>query len=150
MSWKMTSVMEERIKFIVRASAEDANISSLCAEFGISRTTGYRWLKRYWSCGNFSEVKELSRRPHHSPTRTFAAHEARVKALRERHGWGAKKLQVLLEREGVSLPVITINRILKRNDLINQQDSHSPAVRRFERSNPNELWQMDFKGDYAV
>jgi transposase InsO family protein len=150
MSWKTTSVMEERIKFIVRASAEEANISSLCVEFGISRTTGYRWLNRYRSCGNFGEVKELSRRPHHSPTRTHVEHEARVKAFRERYGWGAKKLQVLLEREGVSLPVITINRILKRHDLINQQASHSPAVRRFERSYPNELWQMDFKGDYAV
>jgi len=67
-----------------------------------------------------------------------------------RYGWGAKKLKVLLEQEGINLPVITINRILKRSDLINPRDSHRPAVRRFERSDPNELWQMDFKGDYAI
>jgi transposase InsO family protein len=142
--------MEERIKFIVRALNEDVSISGLCAEFGVSRTTGYRWLNRYRSCGSIYEVKELSRRPHHSPTRTVLDHEARVKALRLRFGWGAKKLKVLLEREGINLQVITINRILKRSDLINQKDGHRPALRRFERSGPNELWQMDFKGDYVV
>jgi transposase InsO family protein len=150
MSWKATSVMEERIKFIVRALSEGVSISGLCAEFGVSRTTGYRWLNRYRSCGNIYEMKELSRRPHHSPTRTFSDHETRIKALRLRFGWGAKKLKVLLEQEGINLPVITINRILKRSDLINKKDGHRPALRRFERSGPNELWQMDFKGDYAV
>jgi len=150
MSWKATSVMEERIKFIVRAVNEDVSISGLCAEFGISRTTGYRWLGRYRSCGSIYEVKELSRRPHKSPTRTRPDHEARIEALRLRFGWGAKKLQVLLAQAGISLPVITINRILKRSDLVNRQDGHRPALQRFERSGPNELWQMDFKGDYGV
>jgi transposase InsO family protein len=46
------------------------------------------------------------------------------------------------------MKVTTINRILKRNGLINPKDSHRPALTRFERSQPNELWQMDFKGDY--
>jgi transposase InsO family protein len=39
---------------------------------------------------------------------------------------------------------------LKRNGLINRKDSHSPATRRFEREHPNELWQMDFKGDFNM
>jgi len=150
MPWKVTNVMEERIKFIIRALNQDLSFSVLCKEFGISRSTGYRWLNRYRACGSISKVKELSRRPHHSPTKTSVEHEGRIKALRLRYGWGAKKLKVLVEREGVDLPVITINRILKRQGLVGLKDSHRPAIRRFERSCPNELWQMDFKGDYAV
>jgi len=150
MSWKVTSVMEERIKFIVRSLNRDTVFSDLCKEFGVSRSTGYRWLNRYRECGNIFEVKELSRKPHRSPTKTSSEHETRVKALRLRYGWGAKKLRVILGQEGVDLPVITINRILKRQGLVKPEICHRPALKRFERSCPNELWQMDFKGDYAL
>lgn len=150
MPWKVTNVMEERIKFIVRALNGDLNFSGLCEEFGVSRSTGYRWLKRYREYGNLFEIKELSRRPHSNPTKTSAEHEGRIKALRLRYGWGAKKLKVLLDQEGIDLPVITINRILKRQGLVSSEACHRPALRRFERACPNELWQMDFKGDYGL
>jgi transposase InsO family protein len=55
-----------------------------------------------------------------------------------------------LLRESLDLKVATINRILKRRDLIDERDSHRPALKRFERERPNQLWQMDFKGDYPV
>jgi len=42
------------------------------------------------------------------------------------------------------------NRILKRRGLIEKKDSHAPAVERFERATPNELWQMDGKGEYRA
>jgi transposase InsO family protein len=51
--------------------------------------------------------------------------------------------------EGLDLKVTTINRILKRNRLVPPKDLHRLASKRFERDLPNELWQMDFKGDYA-
>jgi transposase InsO family protein len=60
--------------------------------------------------------------------------------------WGARKLRVLLEREGVSLPRNTIHRILLRHDLVRDEDRQPAATQRFERGQPNELWQMDFKG----
>jgi hypothetical protein len=34
--------------------------------------------------------------------------------------------------------------------LVDPEDSHRPATRRFEREHPNQLWQMDFKGDYGL
>jgi transposase InsO family protein len=52
---------------------------------------------------------------------------------------------VLLEKEGIRLPVITVHRILVRHQLVRNEDRHRTAVQRFERSQPNELWQMDFK-----
>ncbi len=40
----------------------------------------------------------------------------------------------------------TIHRILLRHGLVRDPDRHPAAAQRFERSAPNELWQMDFKG----
>jgi len=148
MPWAMTSVKEERIKFVIRASQSGVNMSVLCREFGISRPTGYLWLDRYREAGSLSGVFERSRRPHQSPNHTLQYHEDRIVALRREFGWGGKKIRVLLLREGVDLKVVTINRILKRTGLIHQKDSHRPALKRFEREYPNQLWQMDFKGDY--
>lgn len=148
MPWKSLSVMDERIKFVISASHQGVNISSLCLDFGISRPTGYLWLNRYRESGSLSSVCELSRRPRHIASRTSPEREQAVINLRNRYGWGAKKLRVLLLRRDLDMKVATINRILKRNGLIDPKDSHRPAVKRFERDHPNELWQMDFKGDY--
>ncbi len=60
--------------------------------------------------------------------------------------WGARKLAVLLDRQGIELPSSTVHRVLLRHGLVRDQDRHVPAVKRFEREQPNELWQMDFKG----
>lgn len=150
MPWKATSVMEERIKFIVRAVQPGVNFKALCREFGISRRTGYRWIDRYLEVGSLPRVGELSRRPHRIPNKTDSNYERRVIELRRRYSWGGKKLQVILAREGIKLPVITINRIIKRNGLIEPQISHRPALKRFGRAYPNQLWQMDFKGDFGL
>ena len=118
MPWATNSVMEQRMKFVIRAGQDSVNMSALCHEFNISRPTGYLWLYRYREVGSLSGVFERSRRPHHSPSRTLQHHEERIVALRREFGWGARKIRVLLLREGTDLKVATINRILKRKDLI--------------------------------
>lgn len=151
MPWARTDVNNERVKFVIRAASGSEPMAALCREFGISRPTGYRWRKRFQSGGSLvSAVRELSRRPLHSPAQTDATTEHRVIELRRQYGWGAKKIRVLLGEEGISLPLVTIHRILKRHDLIGPRDSHVPALERFERSQPNELWQMDGKGEYRA
>jgi transposase InsO family protein len=146
MPWKAMEVNEQRVRFVVSASLGDRPISGLCAEYGISRPTGYLWLKRYRE-GGVAAIAERSRRPEHSPTRTSAELERRVILLRQCYpDWGARKLAVLLGRQGISVPASTVHRILLRHDLVRDQDRHSPAVKRFERERPNQLWQMDFKG----
>lgn len=148
MPWKSSSIMEERIKFVILANQGYVNFSNLCDDFGISRPTGYRWVERYRTVNSLSSLSEHSRCPHHIANKTSHKNECRVIELRQRFGWGAKKIRVLLLRKNLDLKVATINRILKRNDLIDVRDSHRPALKRFERKAPNELWQMDFKGDY--
>jgi transposase InsO family protein len=138
-------VRDQRVEFVVRASRGES-LSSLCREYEISRPTGYLWLKRFGEHG-VAGVEEQSRRPHLSPRRTASGIEARIVALRrQRPDWGARKLAVLLEREGLVLPVITVHRVLVRHDLVLDRESRRRATGRFEREEPNQLWQMDFKG----
>ena len=136
---------DQRVEFVVRASRGES-LSSLCREYEISRPTGYLWLQRFGEQG-VAGVEELSRRPHLSPRRTATGIEARIVALRrQRPDWGARKLAVLLAREGLVLPVITVHRVLVRHGLVLDQESRRQAIGRFEREQPNQLWQMDFKG----
>lgn len=149
MPWNVADVKEERARFVVRAASERESMSALCREFGIARPTGYRWLQRYQQAGSLHKLAEHSRRPHHIWRQTPVEVERAVVELRQRYGWGARKLQLMLP--GVqSLPVVTINRILSRHGLVHPSDSHPPAGKRFERSEPNELWQMDGKGEYRL
>jgi len=150
MPWKATDVLDQRISFVVRALQGQESMTALCQEFGISRQTGYKWLKRYREIGSFAQLQERSRRPHNSPNRTPPEIEERVIELRKYYGWGGKKLHVLLAREGIDMSIVTINRIISRNGLVAVKDSHRPATKRFERERPNDLWQMDFKGQFRI
>jgi len=146
MAWKAMEVQDQRVRFVVAASSGERAVSALCAEFGISRPTGYLWIERYRS-GGVAAIAERSRRPHGSPRQTAVEVESQVVQLRMRYpDWGARKLAVLLDRQGIALPPTTVHRILLRHDLVHAADRHSQARQRFERERPNELWQMDFKG----
>lgn len=145
MAWGSVNIDEQRMRFVVSASRREKPFVELCAEFQVSRPTGYEWLRRYQS-GGMAAVREKSRRPHRSPEKTPTEIERRVIELRQqRPDWGARKLRVLLRDEHIDLPVITVHRILLRHGLVRWQDQHAQAVGRFERSAPNQLWQMDFK-----
>jgi transposase InsO family protein len=146
MAWKTMDVQEQRVRFVVEATQQTRSFKALCAAYEISRPTGYLWLERYREQG-VAGIAERSRKPHLSPRRTDSELERRVVELRLRYpDWGARKLRVLLAREGVELPRNTIHRILLRHDLVHEEERHGPAVQRFERGHPDELWQMDFKG----
>ncbi|QNI34936.1 IS481 family transposase [Alloacidobacterium dinghuense] len=146
MGWKTMDVRQQRVEFVVAATRGEKPFSRLCEEFGVSRPTGYLWWKRYRS-GGLEGIAEQSRKPHASPTRIRESLEEQVMALRRRYpDWGARKLSVLLERSGQQLPPSTIHRILRRHDLVRDRLQSSRCCQRFERSHPNELWQMDFKG----
>jgi len=139
-------VREQRVSFVVTASRGEKSFSALCQEYGITRPTGYLWLGRYRQEG-LAGIAERSRRPWLSPGQTPPEMEARVVAWRECYpDWGARKLQVMLAREGLRLTRSTVHRILLRHGLVPQAEVACHAPQRFERSAPNELWQMDFKG----
>jgi len=146
MAWGMKDIGEQRVRFVVAVSRREKPLAQLCREFEISRPTGYVWSKRYRERG-IAGLEEHSRRPQHSPRQTAEVIEQRVIELRSRWpDWGARKISILLEQEGVRLPASTVHRIFLRHHLVREQDRHAQAVKRFEREAPNQLWQMDFKG----
>ncbi len=146
MAWGTVNVDDQRMQFVILASRRETTMKQLCEQFEISRPTGYAWVQRY-RMGGVAAVAEKSRRPRRSPMRTEAEIEQRVVRLRQqRPDWGARKLRVLLQRQGVELPAVTVHRILLRHNLVRAEDRHRAAVLRFQREAPNQLWQMDFKG----
>lgn len=146
--------MSLRTEFIQQAQAEGANISQLCRQFGISRKTAYKWLQRYQQAGE-AGLQDRSRRPHHTPRRSPAPTEALVLEVRERHpAWGGRKIRAYLHQHGCLEPVpsaSTITEILRRQGRLDpQQCRQHRAFQRFEMACANQLWQMDFKGGFAL
>jgi transposase InsO family protein len=152
MPFEERSRMTSRIAFCREASLPDANVRACCRRFGISQTTGYKWLARY-AQGGEAALEERSRRPAHSPARTPPDIEARVLALRRAHpAWGGRKISALLERElGFAPAPSTVTKILRRHGLLDGPGAGEPrAYQRFEHAEPNDLWQMDYKGHFAL
>lgn len=153
MPWRISSAMSERHEFIILAGHEKANIRQLCRRFGISSATAYKWLHRFQADG-IPGLEELSRRPHHSPGRTGEEMETAVIELRQKHpAWGGRKLRRrLLDLGHRAVPsASTITAILRRHQLLDPKESSKhQAFQRFERAAPNELWQMDFKGEFSL
>ena len=153
MPWKECCRVSEREEFVRLLERASRNVSTMCRRYGISRKTGYKWLARYGREG-MSGLSDRSRRPHDSPRRTSEAVERAVLAVRASHpAWGGRKIRRVLQNHGEKdVPAAsTITMILYRHGLIDQEESSKhKAYTRFERRAPNELWQMDFKGHFAL
>jgi len=116
MPWTEVSVMSQRLEFVSLAQREGNNMRELCRRFGVSPSTGYKWLRRF-SDGGAAAMVDQPRRPHHSPQRTPLEVEQVVLAVRDAHpAWGARKLRAwLLARSHEHLPSpSTITAILQR------------------------------------
>lgn len=153
MPWMEATPMSLRKEFATLASQARSNISQLCRRFMISRPTGYKWLGRFLEQGE-EGMKNRSRRPSSSPFKTDDAVAQAVLSVRDKHpAWGGRKIRwTLLEQGYIEVPVpSTITEILRRNGRLSPQEAqkHQPC-QRFEYEAPNELWQMDFKGDFLI
>jgi transposase InsO family protein len=117
-----------------------------------SAPTAYKWMARYRAQGR-DGLADRSRRPHGSPGRTVPAIEDQVIALRDAHpAWGGRKLRrrlVDLGAEGVP-SASTITQVLRRHGRLDASETPQRAFIRFEQAAPNDLWQMDFKGHFAL
>jgi transposase InsO family protein len=149
----VSSTVSQREEFVRLARAEGANVRALVRAFCISSATAYKWLARV-EAGGVAALSDRSRRPHASPSRTPDEVERHVLALRDAHpAWGGRKLRHRLLALGLdSVPsASTITEILRRHDRLDPDTAakHTPFVR-FEHPEPNDLWQMDFKGEWRV
>jgi transposase InsO family protein len=152
MPWKEVSLMSQRKEFVLLFTLPGTNKSLLCKRFGISRKTGQKWVQRYKADGD-EGLRNQSRKPHHLPNKIDDKMEQHILTLRDQTGWGGRKLHRRLRDLGyrnVPQPS-TISSILKRYGRITQASSDKrQAWQRFEHEAPNQLWQMDFKGHFAL
>jgi putative transposase len=62
MPWRETTPMHQRTLFIADHLPGTRSVTELCAEYGISRKTAYKWIDRYIRRGP-SGLEDRSRRP---------------------------------------------------------------------------------------
>jgi transposase InsO family protein len=147
----VSTVVDER-RELVRAVLAGESVTSASRRLGVSRKTGHKWLGLAKAEGE-AGLLDRSRRPLHSPRKTAPEIETAVCALRVAHpAWGGRKLHHYLRArgfEGLPSPT-TITDILRRNGLLRPDRRLKRDWQRFEADQPNEIWQMDFKGDFPL
>lgn len=158
MPWKEVKPMEQKVLFIADYLREVSSFTELCAYYGISRKTGYKWIHRYQQLG-MDGLVEQSRSPTTCPTKTPYRIQQAIIELRQQFQTrpGAKKLRVLLAKrypDEVIPSKSTIYNILSRAGLVQ-------ARRRRRRVTPyaqpfaavkqvNGLWSVDYKGQFKL
>jgi putative transposase len=147
--------MDERLRFVARL-LEGEKMAPLCAEFGISRKTGYKIYDRYKDCG-LEALTDRSRRPYRQANRLAAPIEATIVRLkREYPGWGAPKIREKLRQQSTAphLPAIsTVHAVLDRHGLVKrrrQRRHRAPPTGLSQPTEPNALWCADYKGEFML
>ena len=153
MVWRETGIVDERISFVAACLEDDETMSAVCAAYGISRRTGYKWLMRYREQGP-SGLLDLPRAPLHHGRATSLEVVERIVAVKEAHPlWGPKKIVAVLRRgdpERGWPATSTVGEILKRQGLVKgrrrarwRNVGNGPWP---EPDGPNGLWSADHKG----
>lgn len=151
MPWIERNKMILKKEVIEKIKQKKQSVSSLCLEYQISRKTVYKWLKRY-DCEGIFGLEDRSRKPSRVKITGSNEIELILKVRNKFPAWGARKLRHYLINNGHTVSSeATFNRILQKQGLISKEASEKrqPFIR-FERDQPNELWQMDFKGHFQI
>jgi transposase InsO family protein len=152
--------MKERVQFISDWETGDLSMAALCREYGVSRQTGYKWVKRYqeMEC-DIDALRDHSRAPIAHPWAT--SHELVdlvIRARKQRPTWGPRKLREALMHEYPSLELpaaSTIGSILKRHGLTKARHRRrrtppSQDLLEPRGAHPNSVWCTDFKGQFST
>lgn len=158
MPWLETLPMDQRAQFVADAQRELYDMTTLCARYGVSRKTGYKWLARYAADGRRG-LGDRSHAPHRCPHRIDDALAALLVAARRAHPtWGPAKLVHYLAPRHPAVAawpaVSTVADLLKRHDLVRPRRRQRPAVHPGAvpicTTAPNDLWTADFKGQFRT
>lgn len=155
MPWKTVSLLKVRQCLVEAMLARRHTVQNLCAQFGVSRKTAYKWLNRFRRYGQ-TGLRNQSRRPRRSPT-GLPSHWIQIieRMHRARPHWGAKKIYQRLRRQYPRRHppcVRTVHRWLKRLGWLRPRPRRAgrgpkvlhPGLTAARR--PNQVWTVDFKG----
>lgn len=143
-------IKDVREDFVKEFLEHKTSKTALCQKYNISRPTGDKWIGRYQNGESLSDKSKAPKKPNKVDSEIEALI---VEKRKEFPAFGAAKIIKILENEGyTNLPCAkTANNIFRRNGLITKEASAAatPYIR-FEKSYPNEMWQCDFNGDFAM
>ncbi len=160
MPWKQTCMMKERVKFISEWETGDLSMVALCLKYGVSRPTGYKWVRRYqeMEC-EIDALRDRSRAPLSHPwTTPEELVDLVIRARKQRPAWGPRKLRAALKKHypDLELPgVSTIGSILKRHGLTRKRHRRrrtppGQSLPQPRGDHPNAVWCTDFKGQFST
>jgi putative transposase len=164
MAWKVATPVEVRRQFILESMRPGRGgaqtFAALCAAYGISQKTGYKWRGRYLEKGA-AGLKDASRRPHGNARSLSALEVRRVLGLKRTYvHWAGRKLRVLYRErwpQERTPAASTIDALLKAHGLVRarrkQRERALPqrAPSRFlPVQAPNDVWCIDFKGQFRL
>lgn len=156
MPWQECSKVDERLRFVARL-LEGEKMAELCREFDIFRKTGYKIFNRFKDCG-LEGLTDRSRRPYRQANRLPFQIEALIVQLKREHpSWGAPKIREKLRRRcsDILLPAIsTVHAVLDRHGLVTRGRKRSTykaqGTRLSNPDRPNDLWCVDYKGEFML
>ncbi len=155
MPWKEYSVMDERMKFVVRL-LDGEKMSALCREYGISRKTGYKFWNRYQMSGA-QAFTDRSRRPYRYANQLpIQVEHAILRLKQEKPNWGAPKIRELILRKypDIKPPAkSTVHAVLDRHGLVTRRGRcryRATGTPLSEGREPNALWCADYKGEFML
>lgn len=156
MPWNESTVISERNKFVRAYLSSAYQMTELCALYGVSRPTGYKWVRRFLEGGRAGLV-DRSRAPQHCPHRMSEETQRWSIKARKRFGWGARKLLKIFRTQHPRSAYPSrsaISALLKREGLVNpRRQRHRRAASGGPRrvvTAPNQLWTVDFKGQFRL
>ena len=93
----------------------------------------------------YKKAEAYTRKPkriHHTPAFIVST----IYDVRERFGWGAKKIAAYMKRKyKINVSHTTVHKYLQQGGFVKKQ-KQKRHYRRWERKQPNELWQIDISG----
>ena len=155
MPWKETNKMEQKEAFINEMLKNNKPFKHLCAEFGISEKTGYKWKNRFFDKGKAGLLNE-SKNPSH-PNTIDGDTAAELIRIKNAHvAWGPKKIREIYARAypNKEVPSLSsVKRILDKAGLVKKRIIRKPASsdcprlqQQIQASESNDVWCIDFKG----
>ena len=100
MQWNQSTMYEQRVRFILEVQQRTFSFAESCRRYGISRTAGYTWWNRFLTEG-FEGLYDRSHRPHHCPHAVADPFVEHIVDLRQRYGWGSRKIRKVSTNGGI-------------------------------------------------
>lgn len=155
MPWKETNRMEQKEQFIQEMIKQEIPFNHLCAKYGISEKTGYKWKHRFEEQGKIGLHEQSRARVSQNTIDGDTAAEL-IRIKNAHLAWGAKKIRVIYAKTypHKTVPSLSsVKRILDKAGLVQKKRVRPPTTsdcprlqQQIQAEAANDVWCIDFKG----